>query len=564
MFQPASMSELAPASPVRPAGPSADVAVQADEAAATPFDVALEEAGTGNGPISTPPGRVAPGTPTSTARPGTRGRPAAGVDEKRSTSPDDEPRTEADRPKVAASPVPDAAPVAVAPTTVAIVSAAVAPTIQAATAGAVTGDSVTTATGTPPGPGQEAASLIPEGGRAVLTRRPTSTGAATTADQAGVGRAGSAAPAHRETPTPEARDARPATPATPALPKAEAVPATPADGDAPASAAAPAIRAPAARGLPATPATAAEPAVSATSNASAAPAAPAEPAGSATPNASAALATPAEPAGSATPHASAAPATPAEPAGSATPNASAAPATPATAALPAGPRDPRQGSEPDERRSSTPVRNRVRSEGVEFGRTAEPSIGTPAAGADDPAIPGEVIVRPAVADAVERLLGQVVKRLRTVDTTTGPGLEATFRDPDLGSVRLVVAGLPGEVIRATLTATSPEAVLALRQAIEHHRAIDDLAGIALQVRQDVPTASRRATAEPGLDLRPDARGGGPGQAFAGDGERRDQRRGADDPGPASAAPSILRPRSIAAAASRLASDRLGRAVDRIA
>lgn len=202
--------------------------------------------------------------------------------------------------------------------------------------------------------------------------------------------------------------------------------------------------------------------------------------------------------------------------------------------------------------------------GVEPGPTAEPPLGAPAPGAVDPATAGEAVAPPIPGPSVEGLLGQVIERLRAVDTTAGPGLEATFRDPDLGSVRLVVAGLPGETVRATLIAASPEAVLALRQAVEQHRAIDDLAGISLQVRLDGPSTSRHGTAEPGVDTRADARGGEPGQAFRGDGERRDHGRSADDPGASTAAPPIHRPRSVPSASNRLASDRLGRAVDRIA
>jgi hypothetical protein len=183
--------------------------------------------------------------------------------------------------------------------------------------------------------------------------------------------------------------------------------------------------------------------------------------------------------------------------------------------------------------------------------------------ADQPDDEARVVEPAALEAAASRLLNDVAERIRSIDTAAGPGLEATLRDPDLGLVRLVVSGLPGETVQATLTAESAEAASALRAAIEQHRSVDGLSGIALQVRQDLPTPITRHSST-GLDVRPDAGSGNARQAFGGAGTPGDGRRGT---GQADAVPTplpIRSPRPVSPTTNRLLPDRLGRAVDRIA
>ncbi len=170
--------------------------------------------------------------------------------------------------------------------------------------------------------------------------------------------------------------------------------------------------------------------------------------------------------------------------------------------------------------------------------------------------------RPAQADAIDRLIGQVLDRLRSVQTADGPGLETSFHAPGLGTIRLVVSGLPGEIVRATLIAASPETVQALRRAVAQHRATDGLAGIDLQVRQ--AGEFRRAVAEAAPDGRADGRSGTPDHSSPGNDGRHSDGRNTGAAPDFDPAPIARRARPIGPLAGRALADRLGRSVDRSA
>lgn len=120
------------------------------------------------------------------------------------------------------------------------------------------------------------------------------------------------------------------------------------------------------------------------------------------------------------------------------------------------------------------------------------------------------------ATEVERLLAIVVGRIRHSVRERLPALEATFRDPTLGTVRLSVRGLPDGPIRAVLVVAGEVAARALERAA-HDRETHpiDLTGIDLRVRVDTTAAS-----EARGDHRPGAGQGGPGLG-GGNGERPD-------------------------------------------
>jgi hypothetical protein len=143
-----------------------------------------------------------------------------------------------------------------------------------------------------------------------------------------------------------------------------------------------------------------------------------------------------------------------------------------------------------------------------------------------------VVDRP-VAAAADRVLAQVVDRLRSFATDGTPGLETRFDDPQLGSLRLVVSGRAGETIQAEIVALDAKSAEAIGRAIEHAAATSTaLHGIALQVR--TADASGAGTGgHPGARRDADPRDGDPrhaagrpfdgrGGAEAGDPGRRDR------------------------------------------
>jgi len=87
------------------------------------------------------------------------------------------------------------------------------------------------------------------------------------------------------------------------------------------------------------------------------------------------------------------------------------------------------------------------------------------------------------AGAADRVLGQVVDRLRSFSTDGTPGLATRFDDPDLGMIQLVVSGKAGDTIRAELVTTDARSAEAIGRAIERAMATNiGLHGISLAVR----------------------------------------------------------------------------------
>jgi hypothetical protein len=125
--------------------------------------------------------------------------------------------------------------------------------------------------------------------------------------------------------------------------------------------------------------------------------------------------------------------------------------------------------------------------------------------------------------SADRAVTDALNRIRTTVRAGVPSLESRIDDAQLGSIRVLVSGRPGEAIHAELVARDPAAAQELTQAL--HRALASgatlPAGVDLSIRTDAPT-------------RPSA-GGHPGhepghQQPAGDGTTPGDRRG--DQGPA--------------------------------
>jgi hypothetical protein len=78
----------------------------------------------------------------------------------------------------------------------------------------------------------------------------------------------------------------------------------------------------------------------------------------------------------------------------------------------------------------------------------------------------------------------VVEQIRTVVGSSSPALETRLHDPELGTVRLLVAGRAGEVVRAEVVVADARIADALAQAVDRSSAGHGLAGIDLRIRTD--------------------------------------------------------------------------------
>ncbi len=331
--------------------------------------------------------------------------------------------------------------------------------------------------------------------------------------------------------------AAPGRPGLAAAPAAPATPARPATPDATASAATAGRTAP----LQASGAGSGE----ATTRSMQAPAAPA-----------AAAATPATPARAATKTQAAAPApaTPASPATSADPGSPTVPASPATTTPPANPATlPPQLSSPP-RAVTASGSNDTAGAGSGSADTPDgaPSQGTTLQGPVAPATPGTrdgaadprnrsrdgrgpsddltagpvvtgqsqrletvasmgrhpgglaaeetrgadgqnpIATEAAVGD-IQRLLDRVVQQIRTVAGSRDPALEASLNDPELGTIRLLVAGRVGEVVRAELVVVDQRIAEALARAVDRSATSHGLSGIDLRIRTEPARSDAGAT-----------------------------------------------------------------------
>jgi hypothetical protein len=139
--------------------------------------------------------------------------------------------------------------------------------------------------------------------------------------------------------------------------------------------------------------------------------------------------------------------------------------------------------------------------------------------------------RPVLEAAADRLLADVIGRARSFGGRTGPGLETTLRVADLGVLRLVLEGPPGEV-RASLVARDDRVAEAIARAVERAgRSVDAPAGLVINVRAETASAGRD---------------GAPWATSLADGDGQTWSRGARpdprDPGPgAGGRPAVRRP-----------------------
>lgn len=97
----------------------------------------------------------------------------------------------------------------------------------------------------------------------------------------------------------------------------------------------------------------------------------------------------------------------------------------------------------------------------------------------------------AVAD-VERLLDRAIVQIRTVGRTGDPALEARLQDPELGTVRVLVSGRTGDVVRAELVVADQRTADALTRAVDRSATSHGLTGIDLRIR----TESERPGGDP--------------------------------------------------------------------
>jgi hypothetical protein len=98
----------------------------------------------------------------------------------------------------------------------------------------------------------------------------------------------------------------------------------------------------------------------------------------------------------------------------------------------------------------------------------------------------------------DRAVAEALGRIRTTVAAGVPGLESRIDDPELGSIRVLVAAKPGETIRAELIARDPAAARELTAALDRAFAAGATLpnGVDLRVRAD--GAVRPAAAEAGL------------------------------------------------------------------
>ena len=108
-----------------------------------------------------------------------------------------------------------------------------------------------------------------------------------------------------------------------------------------------------------------------------------------------------------------------------------------------------------------------------------------------PATAAGVSTEAAIAD-VQHLLDRVIQQIRTVGTHSDPALEARLQDPELGTVRVLVAGRAGEVVRAVLFVSDQGIADALTRAADRTATSHGLAGIDLHIRTEPPRAEAGA------------------------------------------------------------------------
>ena len=92
---------------------------------------------------------------------------------------------------------------------------------------------------------------------------------------------------------------------------------------------------------------------------------------------------------------------------------------------------------------------------------------------------------PEMATAADETVARIVERLATLGGRLVPGLEARLHHPELGDVRITVAGRAGDVLQAQIVARDDQAAAALSRSVDrYHQAGGDLTGISLHVRAE--------------------------------------------------------------------------------
>ncbi|HEX8939078.1 MAG TPA: hypothetical protein VF763_02855 [Candidatus Limnocylindrales bacterium] len=138
------------------------------------------------------------------------------------------------------------------------------------------------------------------------------------------------------------------------------------------------------------------------------------------------------------------------------------------------------------------------------------------------------------AAAADRVLGLAIDHLRAFQTGQGPAVETRLDHPELGPVRLLVAGRIGERVQAELVAADPAAARALVHAVERFGAGAGLSGIDVRVRAEGSAFGEGRWSGPGDGSsqgrgerrEPDAFAAGQGSADTGA-----SRRQSGEPGP---------------------------------
>jgi len=106
---------------------------------------------------------------------------------------------------------------------------------------------------------------------------------------------------------------------------------------------------------------------------------------------------------------------------------------------------------------------------------------------------------PMVGGVADRVVAEAMGRIRTATRAGVPGLESRIDDPELGSIRILVSGRPGETIHAELIARDPAAARELSAALDRALAAGASmpAGVDLHVRTDAPQRPSGANAHLG-------------------------------------------------------------------
>jgi hypothetical protein len=110
----------------------------------------------------------------------------------------------------------------------------------------------------------------------------------------------------------------------------------------------------------------------------------------------------------------------------------------------------------------------------------------------------EGVLVPSTVTGADRVVADAIGRIRTTVESGVPGLESRIEDPELGSIRVLVAARPGETIRAELVARDPAAAIELTAALDRALAAGASLPTGVDLRIRAEGGVRATAAEAGL------------------------------------------------------------------